>query len=62
MQKELAPHESDLISHLRQCAPGDEVTLLVKDTRESGMIWVVMTARNSKRVLQVKKDRVSIDS
>lgn len=62
MQRELESHESDLISHLRQCAPGDEVTLLVKDTRESGMVWVVMTARNSKRVLQVKRNKAYIDS
>lgn len=62
MQRELESHEFDLISQLRQCGPGDEVTLLVKDTRESGMIWVVMTARNSKRVLQVKRNKAYIDS
>lgn len=50
MLKELEPHEKELITLLRLCDPEDEVRILVKN-----QAWVIMTARNSRRVINVPR-------
>lgn len=52
MTRECEPHESALLDLLSRCGPNDEVRIEVKD-RDNGLLWVVMTDRKSKKVLNV---------
>lgn len=52
----ISPQEAEIITFLRECKDHDEVRILVNEDKE-GLVWTILQARNSKKVIHVPKSK-----